>query len=60
MDPALRRRLDAAIALLGVIAFATLSMAFSPATAVAFALVTGVLGAIVWDTTRDRPPEETQ
>ncbi|MFC5365907.1 hypothetical protein [Salinirubrum litoreum] len=60
MDPALRRRLDAALALLAVIAFATLSMAFSPATAVALALVTGVLGTIVWDNVRPAQPEENR
>jgi chromate transport protein ChrA len=47
MDDALRRRLDAALALLAVIAFATLSVAFSPATAVALALVSGLLGALL-------------
>jgi hypothetical protein len=55
METSLRRRLDAALALLSVIAFATLSMAFSAATAVALALVTGIVGAIVWES--GRPPD---
>lgn len=60
MDPALRRRLDAALGLLAVIAFATLSLAFSPATAVALALVTGVVGAILWESAWPSDPDESR
>jgi hypothetical protein len=58
MDPALRRRLDAGLALLAIVAFATLSMAFSAATAVAVALVTGAVAAVAWDTTHRLTPDE--
>jgi hypothetical protein len=58
MDDALRRRLDAALALLAVIAFATLSIAFSPEGAVAVALVTGVLGLVAWDTVQRPTADE--
>jgi hypothetical protein len=58
MDDALRRRLDAALALLALIAFATLSIAFSTAGAVAIALVTGVLGVIVWDSVQRPTPDK--
>jgi chromate transport protein ChrA len=60
MDPALRRRLDAALVLLTVIAFAAVSTAFSPGTAIALALLTGTLGAVAWDTVRTPASGDSQ
>lgn len=59
MDDALRRRLDAGLALLAIIAFATLWMALSPATAVVVALVTGVVAAVAWDSTHRLTSDES-